>query len=270
MAVNPLIHTINRIRKSGRIALCGYFLTGYRTPEMFYQAVKSASGLDIIEFGIPSSNPYLDGATIGEAHRTVVEDRGVLTETSLALIGGLRNLVQPRFVMTYAKDGRELKGFFRLCVENHIHGVLAPDISLEESIEIAQYAKTLDLAYISFIHLEMTITEMLARAALSQIVYVKISTGATGAYAHMGDCCKQFTDTVQLLRAHFPSLIVAAGIGIQEPSQIARCAELGADMVIVGTILVSKMDHSLDAMNECIESFSLATEPSFSERPLYT
>ena len=53
-------------------------------------------------------------------------------ERALALIGGLRDVRQPRFVMTYSRVGRELDGFLRLCLLNGLHGMLAPDMDEDE------------------------------------------------------------------------------------------------------------------------------------------
>src|SRR5687768_3614889 len=50
---NPLLPTLRQVRASGRMALCGYFLAGYPTPDDFYRMARAARGLDVIEFGIP-------------------------------------------------------------------------------------------------------------------------------------------------------------------------------------------------------------------------
>ena len=68
----------------------------------------AARGLDVIEFGIPSVNPAMDGPVIASAHEVVTQQHGIGAETAMALIGGLRHIPQPRFVMTYTEVGRAL------------------------------------------------------------------------------------------------------------------------------------------------------------------
>lgn len=127
-SINPLIRGIQQINQEGRMALCGYFLTGYSTPKNFYHCIRALHNIDVFEFGIPSENPYMDGPIISSAHRHVTENLGVDAEVALSLLGGLKSLAQPRFVMTYTQDGRKLDGFLRLCLLNGIHGVVAPDV----------------------------------------------------------------------------------------------------------------------------------------------
>ena len=96
---NPLIETLHRTRQAGRMALCGYFLVGYPTPDQFFQMVRAAHDLDVLEFGIPADDPLMDGPVIASAHHIVTGQRGIHAEPALALIGGLRNLPQPRIVV---------------------------------------------------------------------------------------------------------------------------------------------------------------------------
>jgi tryptophan synthase alpha chain len=261
MVDNRLTSTVRRIRATGRVALCGYFLAGYRTPERFYSAVRAAEALDLLEFGIPSSNPYLDGDLIRGAHRVVVDELGVGTETSLALVGGLKGVVQPRFVMTYAEEGRSMRGFLRLCVEHQIQGVLAPDLSVTEAAEVARHAALLDIAFVGFVHSEMADAEILMRAAHADLVYLKMAEGRTGSPLRLGDRCQRLRDVVALLRATTPHVLIAAGIGIQASSDVMACSDLGVDIVIVGTALMERMNRSMDELAELVGSFRGATLP---------
>ncbi|MBZ0286824.1 MAG: tryptophan synthase subunit alpha, partial [Anaerolineae bacterium] len=135
---NPLIAKLQQTRREGRMALCGYFLVGYPTPDEFFRTVRASVDLDVIEFGIPADEPRMDGPVIASAHQVVTGQRGIHAEPALALIGGLRTLPQPRLVMTYASVGRALDGFLKLCVENEVHGMLAPDIDPVEGGQVAR------------------------------------------------------------------------------------------------------------------------------------
>ncbi|MDX2138745.1 MAG: tryptophan synthase subunit alpha, partial [Chloroflexota bacterium] len=145
---NHLLETLRENRAAGRMSLCGYFLAGYPTPEAFYRVVRAADALDVIEYGIPADNPAMDGAVIAQAHEVVTAQRGLGAETALSLIGGLRDVRQPGFVMTYSRVGRELDGFLRLCLLNGLHGMLAPDMEEDEIRLLAGIMHALNLAVV--------------------------------------------------------------------------------------------------------------------------
>src|SRR5690606_5232507 len=180
MESNPLLATLRCVRQSGRMALCGYFLAGFPTPDDFYRMVRAAVGLDVIEFGVPADDPALDGEVIAKAHRVVTAQRGIHAEPALALIGGLRDLPQPRFVMTYAAVGRSLDGFLRLCVENGVHGVLAPDIDPEEGAFVASRARALGLATITLLDARADDETLRTCVELGDLIYLKAALGPTG------------------------------------------------------------------------------------------
>jgi len=256
---NHLMDKIRQVNESGRIALCGYFLTGYKTPEYFYSMVRAAEKLDIIEFGIPSGNPVLDGHIISDAHDIVTNLRGIAAETALALIGGLRYIPQPRFVMTYTKDGRSLEGFLRKCVENDLHGIFAPDIEFKESRFVAGIAKTLNLAYISFIQCDSSEEEIKKRVEISDIIYIKISKGATGHIADIDGINSNLFNCISVIKKYKPDIIISAGIGIQKPDQIKLLAQLDINMAIVGTKIIERLESGREHMVNYISSLHKAT-----------
>lgn len=215
--------------------------------------------LDVIEFGIPACNPCLDGPIISSAHRAVTGS-GVDAETALALIGGLRKLSQPRFVMTYTHEGRALDGFLRMCVENDIQGVFAPDIQQNEAVRVAAIVRALHLAYVSFIDEHMPPDVILAKAEISDMLYVKASKGHTG---HQAAIDTEFTaklaGLVHLIRACKPEIIISIGIGIQQPEQIRQLACLDIQMIIVGTALMEHLDMGEKQLAAYIDSLHSAT-----------
>lgn len=257
---NPLIRTLREIRTGGRIALCGYFLAGYPTPDEFFHAVRAARALDVIEFGIPSVNPALDGPVIARAHEVVTQQRGISAETAMALIGGLRHIPQPRFVMTYTEVGRALSGFLRLCMENNIHGMIAPDIEPEEGLYVKSIAQALNLAVLTLIDARAPDAVLRQRIELGDVVYLKAGTGRTGESA---DTEQQWSDVlaqaISRIRAIDRETPIAVGIGLQRPDQVATLARLDVDMVIVGTKIIERLQVGEEALVEYIQSLREAT-----------
>ncbi len=257
---NVLLNTIRDIRASGRMALCGYFLTGYPAPEAFFHAVRTAHDLDVIEFGIPAERPALDGPVIASAHEIVTGQRGLGAETALALIGGLRDIRQPRFVMTYTEVGRALDGFLRLCVANNVHGMLAPDIDPQEGAYVATIARALNLAVFTLLDIRADDETIRRCAELGDIVYLKASAGRTGQSADVaGELHDNLSRAITGIRAIKPAMPVAVGIGLQRPEQVAALAALDVDMAIVGTKLVEHLQQGEQSLVDYIHALRDAT-----------
>ena len=259
-AYNPLIVTLKNIKASGQIALCGYFLVGYPSPKVFYEMIRVGNQLDVIEFGIPSIDPRFDGPIISDAHKVVTVQRGMDAETALALVGGLRNIPQPRFVMTYTQEGRALDGFLRMYVEHNIHGVLVPDIGPSEALYVASIARSLHLAYIGFIAGAMAKEDILQKAEISDMIYAKASKGSTGQMANIDEkLFDELSATIVLLRACKPDILIAMGIGIQHPGQVRQLAQLDIEMIIVGTKLMQCFELGEHALVEYIQDLQKTT-----------
>lgn len=255
---DALLGRIRQVNAAGRTALCGYFLAGYPDPDTFHRAVRTAGALDVIEYGVPADDPTMDGATIAEAHRVVTRQRGIHVEPALALIGGI-NAPQPSFVMTYTRVGRELQGFLRLCAENDLSGVLVPDIDPEEARFVAAGARSLGLAVISLVDARAS-QEALAQVALgNDMVYLKVAAGPTGEQLDLALQRQRVEDALKSLRAVSPDLLVAAGIGVQMPDHVAALAELGVDMVIVGTKVVEHTAGGVEGLRVYLASLRSAT-----------
>lgn len=257
---NPLLSKLKQIRQSGRMALCGYFLVGYPTPDDFFRMTRAASDLDVIEFGIPADEPLLDGPVIASAHQVVTEVRGIHAEPALALIGGLRDLPQPRFVMTYAAVGRALDGFLKLCVENGVHGVLAPDADMTEGAYIAGRARELGLASITLLDARADDDTLRRCVELGDIIYIKAAPGATGQSADIhGELHIALSKVIYGIRELQPEMPISVGIGLQMPEQVTALAELGVDMAIVGTKIVEHLQVGEQALVDYVRGLHNAT-----------
>jgi tryptophan synthase alpha chain len=255
-----LLSTVRRVRESGRIALCGYFLVGFPTPKEFYRLVRAAQRLDVVEFGIPSGNPMFDGPAIANAHQVAVCERGLDAETSLALIGGLRDVFPPRFVMTYAEDGRNLRGFLRACLGSNIQGVLAPDLDPSEARDVAFLARAMDLAFLRFVDPDMSQDEIDDAAVMSDVLYLRMAAGSTGGSATFElATCDRVRELLRRIRELNPKILVAGGIGIRRADQITSLATLGFDMAIVGTALVEQLADGPDRLAIKVDELRQAT-----------
>jgi tryptophan synthase alpha chain len=257
---NHLLQRLHEIRAEDRIALCGYFLSGYPTPDAFYRMVRAARDLDVIEFGIPADVPNLDGPVIASAHEIVTRERGIHAEPALALISGLAELPQPRFVMTYTSEGRALDGFLRLCVKSGVHGVLVPDIDPDEGAMVATQARKLGLASITLLDIHADEQHIQWSAEYGDVVYLRALAGQTGGTL-------AFDEQIQVGLHHIiarlkdiqPQLAIAIGIGLQTPEQLQELAQFNVDMAVFGTRLVEKLAQGENVLARYIQSLKEAT-----------
>lgn len=257
---NRLLQRLHEIRAEGRIALCGYFLVGYPTPDVFYRMVRAAEGLDVIEFGIPADDPVFDGPVIANAHEIVIHHRGIHTEPALALISGLADVPQPGFVMTYTSEGRALDGFLRLCVKSRVQGVLVPDIDAEEGAMVATQARTLGLASITLLDINADHERLVWSAIYGDVVYLKAAAGPTGGTLSFDQALTDRLEyTIEQLRIIRPNIAIALGIGLQTPEQIQQLTAFNIDMAIVGTKLVEHLAQGETALTHYIQSLREAT-----------
>lgn len=258
---NSLLATLRENRDAGRMSLCGYFLAGYPTPEAFYRLVRAAGALDVIEYGIPADNPTMDGSVIAQAHQVVTDARGLGAETALALIGGLRDVRQPRFVMTYSRVGRELDGFLRLCLLNGLHGMLAPDMDEDEIRLLSGIMHALNLTVVRLLDVRADEATTERTLRLGDIVYLKAAPGRTGTPADIeGELGEMIRSTIARIRSQRPEMPIAVGIGIQRPEQVGALAALGVDMAIIGTKLVERAAAGEAAMVDYLATMRAATQ----------
>jgi tryptophan synthase alpha chain len=258
---NSLLAKLQQTRQEGRMALCGYFLVGYPTPDEFFRMVRASADLDVIEFGIPADEPLMDGPVIASAHQVVTGQRGIHAEPALALIGGLRTLPQPRIVMTYSAVGRALDGFLKLCVENNVQAMIAPDIDPVEGAQVAQKTRALGLASVTLLDARASDEAVRWSVENGDLIYIKASAGTTtGNSADVGgELRSTLADIIGRVRAVKPSMPVGVGIGLQRPEQVAALASLGVDMAIVGTKMVEHLQVGEDALVKYIRSLRDAT-----------
>ncbi len=219
-----------------RAALMPYMMGGFpdlaRSLEVAQAYVDG--GADLIEFGLPFSDPLADGPVI---HAAAVDALAGAVRIDDLLDGVAPIAAQvPVLVMTYFNiiHARGVERFLGRCADVGVAGLIVPDIPLEESAVLLEPCDRHGLALIPLIAPttpDERIAEICAQAR--GFIYTVAVTGTTGERsADAGG----LDELVRRVRAH-TELPVAVGFGISEPDQAARVGEL-ADGAIVGTRLV--------------------------------
>ena len=195
----------------------------------------AANGADLIELGIPFSDPTAEGPVIQEANLRALRG-GVTTDQVFALVQDLRrDVTVPLVFMTYANVvftyGAE--AFFARCQSVGVDGIILPDLPYEEKGEFQAACRKHGVALISMI--APTSAGRIAKIAREAegFLYLVSSLGVTG---QRGQFPPQLRQLAGAVRQASP-VPCAIGFGVSSPQQAAQLAGL-ADGVIVGSALV--------------------------------
>jgi tryptophan synthase alpha chain len=241
---------------AGRAALMPYLMGGFPDPARS-RAVGEAyvrGGADLIELGVPFSDPLADGPVIHAAGVRALR-AGVRLDDVLELGARLAEDV-PVVVMSYINPilALGLERFADRLVERGISGVIVPDLPLEEAPGVLGVCEQRGLALVPLVA-PTTPPARLAQigARARGFLYAVSLTGTTGERAALDGALREL-----LARARVATAApVAVGFGIASPEQAAAAARAGADGVIVGTRLVRAVAEG-DDVEELVRAFAAA------------
>ena len=235
--------TFVALRARRERALVAYFTAGDPSLAMTRRLVAEAArrGADIIELGIPFSDPLADGPVIQRATQRALA-AGVTLPRVLELVREMRGEVSaPLVFLTYYNPilAFGLKAFCRTAVEAGIDGVIVADLPPEEAQPLRAEAGRAGLDLIHLVAPTSTPERMrrIARASLGFIYMVSL-TGVTGERAGLAP---ELAQQLRALRA-ITTKPVCVGFGIGTPEQAAEVGRL-ADGVIVGSAIVRLVEQ---------------------------
>jgi tryptophan synthase alpha chain len=250
-----------RARANGRrAALMPYLMGGYPDLERSREIglAYAHAGADLVELGVPFSDPLADGPVI-HAAATSALGAGATLAAVLGLGRAIAPLV-PVIVMCYANVilARGLERFLDGLADAGCSGLIVPDLPLEESQATHEACERRGIALVPLVA-PTTPVQRLARIGASArgFLYTVSLTGTTGERAGVDGALESI---VKRAAAH-TDVPVAVGFGIGTPEQAAGAADAGADGVIVGSRLVRAAGEAGDpaaAVSELLSAFSAA------------
>ncbi|MGH7254547.1 MAG: tryptophan synthase subunit alpha [Nitrospirales bacterium] len=235
---NRLDETFKRLRTKGEPALVAYLMAGdpslHETEALVLELERG--GADVIELGVPFSDPIADGPVIQAAAERALR-AGASLRRILEMVRNLRARTQvPLVLMAYYNTIRALgeADFCRTAAESGVDGVIVPDMPPEEAGSLLEPAEA---GGVHIIFLLAPTSTPARRARVAQcsrgFVYYVSLTGITGAkLTDMHDVRRNVEKIRQVT-----DVPVAVGFGIATPEDAARVASI-ADGVIVGTAIV--------------------------------
>jgi tryptophan synthase alpha chain len=246
-----LSHITSIFAQAKHTALIPYITIGYPTVETTLKVVPlfASTGCDIIELGIPFSDPLADGATIQRASYEALR-QGVNPRVCFEVAQELRRQVEiPLVFMTYYNPVLKfgLEQFCSKCAEVGIDGLIIPDLPPEEGKELEKSTKRhgLDLVYL----LSPASTEeriKLVTSRSSGFIYLVSLTGVTGTRDKLPEELESFVAKVRK-KTEKP---LCVGFGVSTTEQARRVAKV-ADGVIVGSRIIQLLDEDKSLRNAC-------------------
>jgi len=237
------------VHSQKRAALMPYFTLGFPDPRTSLEIVTAISraGSDLIELGIPFSDPLADGPTIQRSTQLALQ-AGMDVARCLELVAGLRSrgVTQPLIMMGYFNPilAYGLERFVAEAAQAGADGFIIPDLPPEEAGEMEAACQAHGLALVYLVAPTSTPARLaLAAQHTSGFLYLVSLTGVTGARASLPAHLQAFVARVHAQTQ--PGTPLAVGFGISTAQQAGAVAQL-VDGVIVGSALIEAVSGTPD------------------------
>lgn len=242
---------------NGKKAFIPFVTSGDPSLEMTEKIVCALSeeGADVIELGIPFSDPVAEGPVIRDASLRALE-KGVTADKIFKIVDNIRKKTQvPLVLMTYANPvfvyGKEK--FSKMCKDSGVDGVIIPDVPFEEREEFLPFFSKHGIDVINMIS-PTTSTERIHKIAKnsSGFLYCVSSMGVTGMRSNFS---KTIVDMIKEAKSVNPSLAASIGFGISNPQQAKAMSEI-ADGVIIGSAIVDLIAKNSSEPLKAVREFA--------------
>ncbi|MCV7219789.1 tryptophan synthase subunit alpha [Mycolicibacterium elephantis] len=236
-------------RAEERSALIGYLPTGYPDVPTSISAMTTLikSGCDLVEVGIPYSDPGMDGPTIAAATNAALRG-GVRVRDTLTAVEAISNAGGRAVVMTYWNLvlRRGVDAFARDLASAGGLGIITPDLIPDEADEWFAASDAHNLDRIFLVAPSSTPERLAATVQASRgFVYAASTMGVTGARDAVSAAAPELVRRVKAIS----DIPVGVGLGVRSREQAAEIAAY-ADGVIVGSALVSALEDSVEAVGK--------------------
>ncbi|WP_072621251.1 tryptophan synthase subunit alpha [Spirulina major] len=230
------------LKENNQCALIPFITAGDPDLETTAQALRvlDAAGADLIELGVPYSDPLADGPTI-QAAATRALQRGVTLQKVLDMVRSLHaELTAPIILFTYYNPiyFRGVDVFMAQIAEAGVKGLVIPDLPLEESTAVLESATAHGIEVILLVAPTSPTERIDAIAQKSQgFIYLVSVTGVTGARTEIASRVQDLLPQLQ----KSTQKPVGVGFGVSQPEHAKQLKDWGANAVIVGSAVVKRL-----------------------------
>jgi len=238
------VSRLEKTMKGGR-RLIIFIVAGDPDIEQSFRIACDAidSGADILELGMPFSDPLADGPTIQRAGQRALAS-GMNTDRYFELVERINKVRQvPLVCLTYYNIilNYGLEKFSQKCKYSGIEGVIVPDLPIEEAGDLIVNLKKYRIDFI-FLVAQTTTDDRLAKiiSRAGGFIYIVSLLGTTGSRRSINP---ELQDMVLKIRK-MTDIPLAVGFGVSEPAHVSQILSFGADGVICGSAVIKKMEAS--------------------------
>ena len=226
-----------KAKAEGRAALVGYLPVGFPDVQGSIDAMVAMveSGVDVVEIGVPYTDPLMDGPVIAHAADVALQNGARLHEVFTAA-RAVADAGAPALVMTYWNPVLRygVDRFADDLAKAGAAGLITPDLIPEEGVAWIAAAERNDLDHVFLVAPSSTPQRLRSTtAACTGFVYAASSMGVTGTRTNVGDAAEVLVNRTRLMT----DLPICVGLGVSTGAQAAQVAGF-ADGVIVGSALV--------------------------------
>ena len=243
-----------RLKKEGKKAFIPYIMAGDPSLDRTKEVVLlfEECGADIVELGVPFSDPLADGPTIQRASERALKN-GVSLRRVISYVKNLREITQiPIVLMTYFNPvfKYEVEHFIKDAKDSGVDGVIIPDLPPDEAADFIKLSREASLDTIFLLAPTSTKDRIarVARASSGFIYYVSI-TGITGADLLLDGSMEVLIEEIR----KYTNRPIAVGFGVSTPFQASAVAKM-SDAVIVGSAIVKRLHESPDELKHYLTS----------------
>jgi tryptophan synthase alpha chain len=264
---SSISQTFETLRDRAQCALIPFLTAGDPDLETTAEALRQLDqqGADMIELGVPYSDPLADGPVI-QAAATRALAKGTTLDQVLAMVKQVApTLRSPIILFTYYNPilNRGIEQFLQDIVAAGVKGLVVPDLPLEEADVLLVPAGKAGIEVILLVAPTSPADRILAIAAKSQgFIYLVSTNGVTGVRDQMEDRVKVLIEQLRQVT----DKPIGVGFGISQPEHARQVMEWGADGVIVGSAFVKRLSEGspkegLKAVNEFCHTLKVAITP---------
>ena len=248
--MNRIDAVFEQLKQRNETALIPFLTVGDPSVEITLSIIQEleAAGADIVELGVPYSDPLADGPVIQRAsQRALKQQVNIRTCMETALAARRSGSKLPFILFTYYNPVLQmgLDEFFREVQANDISGLIIPDLPVEESSDIRARAAEAGVYLIPLV--APTSQERIAKivSEAGGFIYCVSSLGVTGERSDFHSGVEQFIKTVK----QYSTVPVAIGFGISSSEQVERFSEV-CDAVVVGSAIVRQIESQIPLLSE--------------------
>ena len=237
--MSRLASTFEALKREGRAGLVTYVTAGDPSPAVSRDVLRAiaAAGADVLEVGVPFSDPIADGPAIQRATERALAAGGNLSVT-LQMIADVRaDVRQPMVLFTYVNPVLQMgvDAFVARAADAGVDGVLLLDLPIEESDDMCGRLAARGIDQIFLISPTTTDARVKVAATLGRgFLYVISRLGVTGARAQVAGTAAPLVERIRAVT----TLPIAVGFGLSRPEHLAEVGGY-ADAAVVGSALVT-------------------------------